>query len=58
MEVVPIVWVLMVQLWTNPPPAIKLVYTKEFATYEECMKAREEYMPVYVAICGQKAKKQ
>jgi hypothetical protein len=53
-----IVWVLMVQLWTYPPPAIKLMYTKEFATYEECMRAREEYMPAYVAICGQKVKKQ
>lgn len=58
MEVVPIVWILMVQLWTDPPPAIKLVYTKEFATYEECMAAREEYMPMYVAICGPKVKKQ
>ena len=53
-----IVWILMVQLWTDPPPKIKLIYTKEFATYEECMRAREEYMPAYVAICGPKAKPQ
>jgi len=51
-----IVWVLMVQLWTDPPPAIKLMYTKEFATYEECMRAREEYMPAYVALCSIKKK--
>ena len=50
------VWILMVQLWTDPPPAIKLVYTKEYSTYEECMRAREEYMPKYVAICSIKKK--
>ena len=50
------VWILMVQLWSDPPPAIKLMYTKEYATYEECMEARKEYMPAYVAICGQKVK--
>jgi hypothetical protein len=32
------------------------MYTKEYATYEECMAAREEYMPVYVAICSIKKK--
>lgn len=52
-----IVWVLMVQLWTDPPPKIKLVYTKEYATYEECMEARKPYLKEFVAICGQKVKK-
>lgn len=50
------VWILIVQLWTDPPPAIKLVYTKEYATYEECMAARAEYMPAYVALCSIKKK--
>ena len=35
------VWVLSVQLWLEPEEKIKLVYTKEYATYEECMYNRE-----------------
>ena len=35
------VWVLSVQLWLEPEEKIKLVYTKEYATYEECMQNRE-----------------
>lgn len=35
------VWVLSVQLWTEPDQKIKFVYTKEYATYEECMHNRE-----------------
>ena len=50
------VWILIVQLWSDPPPKIKLMYTKEYATYEECMEASKEYMPVYVAICSIKKK--
>ena len=38
-----VVWVLSIQLWTDPPPAIKLIYTKEFETREECMQAREPW---------------
>jgi hypothetical protein len=53
-----IVWILMVQLWTDPPPKIKFMYTKEYATYEECMAAKKEYMPTYVAICEKKVKRQ
>jgi hypothetical protein len=50
------VWILMVQLWSDPPPAIKLMYVKEYATYDECMEARKEYMPKYVALCSIKKK--
>lgn len=39
MEIV--VWLLSVQLWTDPPPKIKIMFTKEYTTYEECMEARE-----------------
>jgi len=35
------VWLLSVQLWLEPEEKIKFVYTKEYATYEECMKNRE-----------------
>lgn len=35
------VWVLSVQLWTEPDEKIKFVYTKEYTTYEECMSNRE-----------------
>lgn len=39
-----VTWLLMVQLWTDPPPKIQIVYKKEYATREECMKAREEWL--------------
>lgn len=39
-----VTWLLMVQLWTDPPPKIQMVYKKEYATQEECMKAREEWL--------------
>lgn len=38
-----VIWVLSVQLWSEPPPKIKIVYNKEYATYEECMQAREKW---------------
>lgn len=38
------VWVLTIQLWTDPPPKIQFVYSKEYPTHEECMKAREEWV--------------
>ena len=50
------VWILIVQLWTDPPPKIQLVYTKEYATYEECMDARKPYLDQYVAMCAPKIK--
>ncbi len=39
-----VVWLLMVELWTDPPPKIQIVYKKEYATQEECMAAREEWL--------------
>ena len=48
------VWILIVQLWSELPPAIKIIHTKEYSTYTECMQARLEYMTKYVAICGMK----
>lgn len=56
MEVVT-VWILIVQLWTDPPPKIQLIYTKEFKTEEECFKAKEEVSSKYVSMCSQKIKK-
>ena len=38
-----VVWLLTVQLWTEPGPQMKFVYTKEYATYEACMEAREHW---------------
>jgi hypothetical protein len=52
-----IVWVLSIQLWTDPPPAIKLIYTKEFETREECMQAREQWANTpYQSLCLTKTK--
>lgn len=53
-----IIWVLSIQLWTDPPPKIKLIYTKEYLTYEECMKAREEWEKIkeYTSLCLMKTK--
>ncbi len=52
------VWILIVQLWSEPPlpPAIKIIHSKEYPTYAECMQARLEHIPKYVAICGMKRK--
>jgi len=56
MEIVT-VWVLSIQLWTDPPPAIKLIYTKEFATREECMQAREQWLKTpFQSLCLTKTK--
>jgi hypothetical protein len=52
-----IVWVLSIQLWTDPPPAIKLIYTKEFETREECMLARELWTKTpFQSLCLTKTK--
>lgn len=46
-----IVWVLSVQVWTDPPPAIKIVWSREFATREECMLEKEKWDKKFVALC-------
>ena len=52
-----VIWVLSVQLWTDPPPAIKLIYTKEFTTREDCMQAREQWIKTpYQSLCLTKIK--
>lgn len=49
-------WILIVQLWTDTPPAIKMVYRKEYPNYEQCMAARKEWIDKkLVAICGVKS---
>ena len=46
-------WVLMVQLWSDPPPKMKFVYSKVYANYAECMEARKEWdSKGLVALCG------
>ncbi len=53
MELLP--WILIVQLWTDTPPAIKLIYRKEYPNYEQCMEARKEWIEKkFVALCGVK----
>ena len=50
---------LSVQLWTETPPQIKLVYTKEYPTYEECMQNREIWaLKNFKSFCLLKIKKQ
>jgi hypothetical protein len=53
-----VVWILSVQLWTEDPSKIKFVYTKEYPTHEECMKAREEWTKVkeHTSLCLIKTK--
>ncbi len=46
-----IIWVLSVQLWTDPPPAIKLIYSKEYATRDECMLEKEKVDKKFVSLC-------
>jgi hypothetical protein len=56
MEII-VVWVLSIQLWTDPLPAIKLIYTKEFPTWEECMQAREPWIKTpFQSLCLTKTK--
>lgn len=48
-------WILIVQLWSDPPPKIQMVYRKEYPNYEQCMEARKEWIEKnFVAICGVK----
>jgi hypothetical protein len=51
METMTIIWLLSIQLWTDPPPAIKIVYTKEYQTHEECMQEREKWDKKFVSLC-------
>ena len=51
-----IVWLLSVQVWTDPPPQIKVVYNREFATREECMSEKEKWENKFVSLCLQKIK--
>ena len=37
-------WLLIIQLWTDPPPKIKFIYSKEYPNYEACMTARQEWI--------------
>jgi hypothetical protein len=37
-------WVLVIQLWTDPPPKMKFIYKKEYPNYVSCMKARDEWL--------------
>lgn len=48
-------WILVVQFWNDPPPAMKFVYKKEYQNYAACMEARKEWdNKGLVAICGVK----
>lgn len=56
MEIV--VWVLSIQLWSDPPPRNQLIYNKEYPTYNECMEARKEWERTnFKAFCLMKVKK-
>ena len=49
-------WILVVQLWSDPPPKIKFVYSKVYPNYQECMEARKEWdNKGFVALCSVKA---
>lgn len=48
-------WILVVQIWNEPPPKMKFVYRKEYPNYVECMAARKEWDDKgLVALCGVK----
>jgi hypothetical protein len=48
-------WILVVQLWTDPPPQMKFVYKKEYPNYQECMDARKDWDDKgFVALCAVK----
>lgn len=52
-----VTWLLSVQLWPITPPVIQIHYTKEFATYTECMIAREQIKNrQYQVLCLMKVK--
>jgi len=52
-----IVWLLSVQIWSDPPPKIQVVYTKEYATHQECMTEKKKWEEKnLVSLCLQKIK--
>jgi hypothetical protein len=52
-------WILIVQLWTDPPPRMKFVYKKEYPNYQECMAARKEWDDKgFVALCSVKVSRE
>lgn len=52
-----IVWLLSVQIWSDPPPKIQIIYTKEYHTYEECMAERQQWEEKkFVSLCLEKHK--
>ena len=49
-------WILVVQLWTDPPPKMKFIYQKVYPDYAACMEARKEWdNKGLVAICSPKS---
>ncbi len=52
------VWLLIVQLWDDPPPTMKFIYKKEYPTREECFVAKEEWEKKFVTLCSPIAKKE
>jgi hypothetical protein len=52
-----IVWLLIVQLWDDPPPTIKFIYKKEYPTREECFEAKEHWEKKFVTLCSPIVKK-
>lgn len=52
-------WILVVQLWTDPPPRMKFIYKKEYPNYQECMDARKDWdNKGFVALCSVKSIKE
>jgi len=52
-----VTYLLMVQLWTDPPPKIQIIYKKEFQTEQECFKAKEEWEKTkFISMCMVKVK--
>lgn len=52
-----IVWLLSVQIWSDPPPKIQVIYTKEYTTHEECIKEKQKWEEKkLVSLCLQKNK--
>lgn len=51
-----VVYLLSVQIWTDPPPSIKVMYTKEFPTREECFAEKAKWENKFVSLCLEKIK--
>jgi len=47
-------WILIVQLWNDPPPTMKFVYSKVYADRAACIEARKEWEKHFVALCSPK----